>query len=143
MHWADKSDDILSSHGRCERKCARTLVGCVRNARSGDVRTCMRRYANICISARKAARDHAFRVEMSAELVRRRRVATLVFRSEKRHEPFSFLTECIAENPISLQNAWVQQPFQSKTEGPEVLHVSHLSQRRDLANPLGVEPLSL
>ena len=38
---------------------------------------------------------------------------------------------------ISVQEAMVQQPFQSKTEGPEVMHVSHLSRTRDLAKVAG------
>ena len=36
-----------------------------------------------------------------------------------------------------------QRQFQSKIDGPDAMAPPQLSQGRDLANPLGVEPLSL
>ena len=78
-----------------------------------------------------------------AELARRRRVATLVFRREKRIPPLIFLSQSIADHALSVQNPFVQRPFQSKTEGSDAMGLSGLSQRRDLAKDDGVEPLSL
>ena len=70
------------------------------------------------------------------------------------HGPFGFNTETVVrtlvfvgkihiEHAISVQNPLVQRHFMSKIDVCGAMGLSHLSQPRDLANPLGVEPLSL
>ena len=70
------------------------------------------------------------------------------------HGSFGFNTEIVVrtlafvkkmriDHVISVQNPMAQRLFQSKTEGPDAMGSSQTSQGRDLANPLGVEPLSL
>ena len=70
------------------------------------------------------------------------------------HGSFGFNTEIVVrtlvfvkkmriDHVISVRNTLVQRHFMSKREVRDDLHSSGLSQGRDLANPLGVEPLSL
>ena len=40
---------------------------------------------------------------------------------------------------FSVKNPVERRPFQSETDGPDAMALSHPSQRRDLANPLGSE----
>ena len=54
-----------------------------------------------------------------------------------------FVKKMRIDHVISVQNTLVQRHFMYKTDGPDAMHLSQTSQRRDLANPLGVEPLSL
>ena len=68
---------------------------------------------------------------------------TLCFAIESVAEPLVFVKKMHIEHVISIKNRRKRRPFQSETEERDALHLSQLSQRRDLANPLGVEPLSL
>ena len=67
---------------------------------------------------------------------------------------FGFNTEIVArslvfvkkvhiDHAIAVQKPLVQRHFMSKIEACGAMGPSGLSQNRDLANPLGVEPLSL
>ena len=70
------------------------------------------------------------------------------------HGSFGFNTEIVVrtlvlvkkihiDHAISVQKPLVQRHFISKKEVCDAINSSGPSQRRDLANPLGVEPLSL
>ena len=70
------------------------------------------------------------------------------------HGSFGFNTDIVVrtmaivkkmriDHVISVRNPLVQRLFMSKTDEPDAMRSSGLSQPRDLANPLGVEPLSL
>ena len=70
------------------------------------------------------------------------------------HGSFGFNTEIVVrtlvfvkkiqiDHAISVRNPMAQRLFQSKTDGPDAMALSGTSRHRDLANPLGVEPLSL
>ena len=70
------------------------------------------------------------------------------------HGSFGFNTEIVVRalvfvkklhivNAISVQKPLVQRHFMSKINVCGAMGLSGLSQGRDLANPLGVEPLSL
>ena len=54
-----------------------------------------------------------------------------------------FVTKIHIGHTVSVQNPLVQRHFMSKIDVCGAMGLSRLSQRRDLANPLGVEPLSL
>jgi len=41
--------------------------------------------------------------KMLAELAKRQRTTTMAAQAEKRHEPFIFLTKCIAEHVFSVR----------------------------------------
>ena len=68
---------------------------------------------------------------------------TLCFAMEMVAEPLGFKEKLCLKHVISVQNRRMRRQFQSKTEGSDAMTSSRTSQRRDLANPLGVEPLSL
>ena len=68
---------------------------------------------------------------------------TLCFAIESVAEPLVFVKKMHIEHVISIKNRRKRRPFQSETEERDALHLSRTSQGRDLANPLGVEPLSL
>ena len=70
------------------------------------------------------------------------RPSSFIFGTEKRHEPFFFYAELITEYVFSARKRRNRRQFQSKTEGSDAMTSSRTSQPRDLANPLGVEPLS-
>ena len=70
------------------------------------------------------------------------------------HGSFGFNTEIVVRtlvfvkkihigHTISVQNPLVQRHFMSKIDVCGAMGLSGISQSRDLANPLGVEPLSL
>ena len=70
------------------------------------------------------------------------------------HGSFGFNTEIVVrtlvfvkkmriDHVISVRNTLVQRHFMSKREVCDALQLSGINQPRDLANPLGVEPLSL
>ena len=69
-------------------------------------------------------------------------VATLKSHAQ-RQEDLCFVKKIHADHIFSVQNPMAQRLFQSKTDGPDAMGLSGTSQPRDLANPLGVEPLSL
>ena len=68
---------------------------------------------------------------------------TIIFRSEKRNEPFCFSPKLNVAHRFSLQNKRVERPFLFKTEMCSALHSSSLSQRHDLAKVDDFETLSL
>ena len=68
---------------------------------------------------------------------------TLCFATEMVAEPFGFKEKLCFEHVISLQIRKVERQFQIKKEVCDAINPSQISQRRDLANHLGVEPLSL
>ena len=80
---------------------------------------------------------------MQNELVQLRWTTRPQLRTEKRLNVFSFLTIFMAGHSMPPRNPMVRRPFQYKTDGHDAMASSGTSQRRDLANPLGVEPLSL
>ena len=70
------------------------------------------------------------------------------------HGSFGFNTEIVVrtlvfvkkmriDHVISVRNTLVQRHFMSKREVCDAMDTSQTSRHRDLANPLGVEPLSL
>ena len=70
------------------------------------------------------------------------------------HGSFGFNTEIVVrtlvfvkkmriDHVISVQNPLVHRHFMSKIDVCGAMALSVISQSRDLANPLGVEPLSL
>ena len=70
------------------------------------------------------------------------------------HGSFGFNTEIVVrtlvfvkkihiDHAISVQNPLVQRHFMSKIDVCGAMGLSQTSRTRDLANPLGVEPLSL
>ena len=67
---------------------------------------------------------------------------TLCFAIETVADPLVFVKKIHVEHVISIKNRRKRRPFQSKTDGPDAMGSSVPSQGRDLANPLGVEPLS-
>ena len=103
----------------------------------------MRRYQNQRISARKATQKHGFRTEIQNELVREPRTKFLHFCVRKTQKPLQILVEMIVEYAFSTRKLGKLRPFQSKKLGAEAMGPTQTSRRRDLANPLGVEPLSL
>ena len=68
---------------------------------------------------------------------------TFCFAIENVADPLVFKKKLCFKDVFSLQNRRVERQFQSKTEGSDAINPSGRSQGRDLANPLGVEPLSL
>ena len=68
---------------------------------------------------------------------------TLCFAMEMVAEPMGFKEKLCLKHVISVQNRRVRRPFHNKIEVCDAVNLSQPSQRRDLANPLGVEPLSL
>ena len=68
---------------------------------------------------------------------------TLCFAIESVAEPLVFVKKIHVEHVISIKNRRERRPFHSKREVCDAMHVSQPGQRRDLATPLGVEPLSL
>ena len=69
--------------------------------------------------------------------------SSFIFVSEKRYQPCSFLTKLIVDYAFSDRKPKKLRPFQAKNRGPEVMELTVVGQRRDLANPLAFEPLSL
>ena len=63
----------------------------------------------------------------------------LVFGTEKRHEPLGFEQKLCFKHAFSLQNTMKRRPFHNKIEVCDAVNLSHLSQPRDLANPLGTQ----
>ena len=68
---------------------------------------------------------------------------TLCFAIENVAERLVFLKKKACRARISVQNRRVRRPFHSKREVCDAMQLSQPSQTRDLANPLGIEPLSL
>ena len=68
---------------------------------------------------------------------------TLCFAMEMVAEPLGFKEKLSLKHVISVQNRRVERQFHIKREGSEAMGLTQISQGRDLANPLGVEPLSL
>ena len=68
---------------------------------------------------------------------------TLCFAMEMVAEPVGFKEKLCLKHVISVQNRRVRRPFQSKTDGPDAMAPSRLSQGRDLAKVDDFETLSL
>ena len=68
---------------------------------------------------------------------------TFCFAMEMVAEPLGFKEKLCLKHVISVQNRRMRRPFLYKTEDPDAMRLTGTSQGRDLANPLGVEPLSL
>ena len=119
-HGQTKSKVICNNHGRCARKCAVILVGCVENARSGYVNTCMQWHPNTCIPDRKATRNHAFRVEISSRacatsgsrnscVSNRKAPRALQFLNEMHDQSNHFLLKHMDSTAISIRNRRTQR----------------------------------
>ena len=63
--------------------------------------------------------------------------------AEMRRKPWEVDQKIFDDNAFSVQNRRVRRPFHNKIEVCDAVNPSQPSQSRDLANPLGVEPLSL
>ena len=67
---------------------------------------------------------------------------TLCFAMEMVAEPFGFKEKLCFNHVISVQNRRMRRQFQSKTDGPDAMGPSGLSQTRDLAKVDDFEPLN-
>ena len=68
---------------------------------------------------------------------------TLCFAIENTAEPLGFKEKICSKQVFSVQNRRVERQFLFKTEGPDAMHLSGLSQDRDLAKVNDFETLSL
>ena len=81
--------------------------------------------------------------KMLAELARHWRARSFAGGFENRPEALCFVKKIHAEHVFSVRKPTMQRPFMYKTDGADAMSPTQISQNRDLANPLGVEPLSL
>ena len=93
--------------------------------------------------AEKRREPLCFIKKMLAELARHWRARSFAGGLENRPEALCFVKKILVEHVFSVQNRRVRRPFHSKREVCDVVNLSQISQRRDLANPLAFEPLSL
>ena len=103
-------------------------------------------HKTIVIPSEKRTQPFIFEQKLSCEHVghtKKCRARTLGFRTEKRHEPLVFEEKLCYEHAFSVQNTMEQRQFQSKTDGPDAMGLSQLTQGRDLAKVDDFETLSL
>ena len=108
------------------RACTKDMAAEQRRARTIGFRTL---YFCSKLMGPVAAQSLLFLIEMH------RRIATPVFRREKRHTTFIFETKCLGAKTISFRNRRVRRHFQVKTEGREALPLTGLGQGHEFQTP--------
>ena len=81
-HWQTASGARIQNHGRCDRTCARTIVGRVGHCQHDDGAYMSYSCAKPWPAQQNESQNHGFRTEIQNEDVRQRLARTIAFVSE-------------------------------------------------------------